>query len=337
MRLRPSIASYALAALGTAAALGSCRTLSQAERQEREWQTHGTIRRVVTLLGWTTSGHVLYARQDSYGGGDVWMGSCDSAGVYSLSYDGESKRVHGGNALCVALAAGVVPAIDRALARLVFNNQYDGGRLHVFDLSRRDDTALGDSAWANRCLPAVSASGWSPDGQTIAFVANCLDPDGATQLHLMSVSSGAPHPVSALRDSVQEDCPSWAPDGRQIAISRGSRPWRSRIAVVDTGTAIRRDLVAGWCPKWSPTGEWIAFIRDDSTTYPSGTLQLIRPDGSQERTLVPLDGDTARPRGVVDAVWSADGQRLAVQFARPHSIWGVSVDGSGLRPLIRWP
>jgi dipeptidyl aminopeptidase/acylaminoacyl peptidase len=60
---------------------------------------------------------------------------------------------------------------------------------------------------------------WSPDGKTIAFVSSR---SGDSQVYLLSMEGGEPHPLTKL--STGADLAIWSPDGKTIAFTSGVYP-----------------------------------------------------------------------------------------------------------------
>ncbi len=88
------------------------------------------------------------------------------------------------------------------------------------------------------------------------------------------------------------------------------------------------------CAFWSPDGEQIVFAELD------GRLLLIDPDGTEITEVLVPDGTWARSPN-----WSPDGSRImftldtnpAPSNPAPNTIYVVSVDGTGLAPVIVTP
>lgn len=91
-------------------------------------------------------------------------------------------------------------------------------------------------------------------------------------------------------------------------------------------------------PTWSPDGEWLAFLSNRATLnkqYVKNELYVISIAGNKliqltSESLVDWNGPLS---------WSADGKWIAVMGMRlddsqPGSIYIVSIDGSGPRPLL---
>ena len=113
-------------------------------------------------------------------------------------------------------------------------------------------------------------------------------------------------------------------------------------------TDLRRivDLRAAWnctgfhdCPDvesvdWSPTGEWIAYsTRLTGRAYSVYIdLAIVRPDGSEQRTLVSNGGSAAR--------WSPDGKLLAYSdgdksyVLRPWDLAVIGLNGGNPNSLV---
>src|SRR5215467_11589743 len=64
-----------------------------------------------------------------------------------------------------------------------------------------------------------SSPAWSPDGKTIAFISAR---SGDSQVYLLSMEGGEPHPLTKL--STGADLTIWSPDGKWIAFTSGVYP-----------------------------------------------------------------------------------------------------------------
>jgi hypothetical protein len=143
--------------------------------------------------------------------------------------------------------------------------------------------------------------------------------------------------------------PSWSPDGSHFVFSacpmetyNNGDCWGSLIIASQDGsevTPLVSDPTANNnYPAWSPDGEWIAYI-------PNGALVLVRPDGSELRTLLPLNSDY----WAEGLAWSPDSQRIAWQggdcrncrgtdgHLEVDGIWVMNRDGTQMQELFRSP
>lgn len=183
---------------------------------------------------------------------------------------------------------------------------------------------------------------WSPDGTRIAYTV--YDEDVMTSIWTVRAVDGQdPHEVVPAwypdgRPTVAWE-PSWGPDGRIAFSGAVWTPDGQEENVIFTvrpdGTEMTRVTpgTGSFGAKWSPDGQWLAFERYHGGDDPT-TIQLIRPDGSDERQLVESDGYQ------MGAAWSPDGTRILFGMAGPQEggptggLWIVDVDGSDLRQIL---
>jgi serine/threonine protein kinase len=126
--------------------------------------------------------------------------------------------------------------------------------------------------------------------------------------------------------------PSWSPDGKELAYSRGVLG-SSGIEILNLQTGKTRLLtIPGKDPAWSPDGRHIAYVRDrqvlslaDLTAERQGEH---RPFEQEEIWLVPLDGSEA-PRFLARGGWpnwAADSARVYYHGRAENKMYGVALD-----------
>jgi len=110
--------------------------------------------------------------------------------------------------------------------------------------------------------------------------------------------------------------PSWSPDGTRIAF-RSERSGEPEIWVMNADGTEQRRVAAGLSPAWSPDGSLIAFAGA------SGSLSVIRPDGTGLRALPDTEGGEYPS-------WSPDGTRIAFNsnLTGDHVMYVAQADGS---------
>ena len=234
---------------------------------------------------------------------------------------------------------------------------------------------LGAAAWrigrapvvalpAPRLVPLTTTRGneetptFSPDGDQVAFAWNgeksdSPDWDIAMDIYVKMAGSSETHRLTT--DPARDVCPSWSPDGRQIAFVRGVPEkdnvfmYRGRIRVVSPlGGSDRKlsDLPVGSynCQlSWSPDGRWLAAARlgtawlvaagegsASPTTPDDGGIFLVPAQGGEPRLLVraPPSGTNTAP------AFSPDGRSLGYASCPPVLPCDVHVVrlGSDLAP-----
>lgn len=178
-----------------------------------------------------------------------------------------------------------------------------------------------------RRLTLGAAPTWSHDGRRIAFERWDSVGDDPS---LFTANADGRH----VRRLTGESCgvggcydlgPSWSPNGRAIAFLRGVEP--EIYVVASDGTGLRRLTrtpdVEEERPAWSPDGRHLAYVARRGSDI---GLYVMRADGTARRRLT-------HGFHVNSPTWSPDGRTIA--FSRNGDIYAVSVDGGGVRLLIR--
>ena len=174
-------------------------------------------------------------------------------------------------------------------------------------------------------LPAVAAvalagcgsepgfSGQAPPGE-IAFSfggrIHVMGPDGSGVVRL---TGGA-----AAGEAVEDNLPTWSPDGRTLAFVRQSKrrdETRLRVHLIERdGGPSRRLATTGdvaW-PAWSPDGGRIAFVRfTEGDDFYKTALVVADADGGNERVLRRVRADNDEIRLLGEPAWSPDRTRIA--------------------------
>ena len=161
------------------------------------------------------------------------------------------------------------------------------------------------------------------DGARLFFMAE--ETNGAA-LYQVSIAGGQPVPLSPR--FFLAGLAGISPDGSELLVHawEGTLP-EGPLWVYPTLAGSRHRLGSIVCSDaaWSPDGKMLVFTS-------GSTLNLARSDGTQARRLAPVPGTPSSPR------WSPDATRLRFTLYNPQdnstSIWEISVDGTGLRPLL---
>jgi Tol biopolymer transport system component/DNA-binding winged helix-turn-helix (wHTH) protein len=159
---------------------------------------------------------------------------------------------------------------------------------------------------------------FSPDGTLVAF----RQSDGASKTGIYAAAVGGEKTVQLTSD-MGDCCPTWSPDGRQIAFSRYSDGVLSILTVPALGgmehRLYRGQASMGGGLSWSRDGNYVAYVASPSGDRTrSSILFLSLADYSTHEI-------TSPPPGYLDRspMFSPDGKRLA--FIR-STIAGVSND-----------
>lgn len=219
-------------------------------------------------------------------------------------------------AASTAIALGVADSASPPEAGPKVDTHVDNNGLYVVDVESRAVTQPTHHEDAKE-------PSWSPDGQ-IAFTSmtcdECpstlteVDPAGTTEVQIDP-------PVEHLFQ------PSWAPDGRRVAVVGLGRG----IYIVDTQAQTSKRLTSGVsdeAPSWSPAGDLIAFHRQvRDTNYDLFTVDAAT--GRKQR----LTNDSAQQ---TNPAWSPDGSHVAFAQQQANGKWAIFTmrgDGSGKRRI----
>ncbi len=231
----------------------------------------------------------------------------------------------GGRLFRVPLDAPALHPIDTGFADACNNDHGispDGTRLVISDRSRTDGSCIytlpvtgGTPIRVTDALPSYW-HGWSPDGQTLAYVGRR---DGPFALLTCPVAGGAETCVTDAFDHI--DGPDYTPDGKWIWFN-GERDgavdlWRIR----PDGTGLQQmtqDDPVNWFPHPSPDGAHVLYLAYAPGTkgHPAGrnvALHLMPATGGAPRKLLHLHGG----QGTINVpCWSPDSRGFAfMRFA----------------------
>lgn len=227
-----------------------------------------------------------------------------------------------GRLYMIPVAGGEPEVLDTGFATRNNNDHGispDGTHLVISDQSQEDGqsliyhlpieggtprrvTELGPSYW----------HGWSPDGQTLAYVGLR---NGEYDIYTISVDGGEETRLTSAEGL--DDGPDYSPDGRLIFFN-SVRTGQMKLWQMDAdgGNQVQitpDDEYGDWFPHPSPDGQWIVFLSYDKSVegHPPNknvVLRIMPTEGDEPRVLATLFGG----QGTINVPsWSPDSKEVA--------------------------
>lgn len=154
---------------------------------------------------------------------------------------------------------------------------------------------------------------------------------GDHELYLDDLQAARRYPLTD--NPVDDSTPAWSPDGRALVYVSNGALWILPLGFpadggVTAGVPRLLTVERALSASWSPDGQWIAFR---GSAFSSFDLLLIRPDGTDKRTLL---------HEVLSApVWSPDSTQIAftpILIGTP-GVFVVSIADGRVRRLFAAP
>jgi TolB protein len=197
---------------------------------------------------------------------------------------------------------------------------------------------------------------WSPDGKSLAFQRCPSQYRGVCAVYsIRADGSGLDRLTPScprgqnLPKCVDDTMPAYSPDGKHLAVSRASGPFRNgrprSVALMVGDVQLRHLRRVAWFgqyrgaptgPAWSPDGRRLVF---ENQVDHGRALYIVNADGTGLRRLTPPG-----IKGTDQADWSPDGTAILFRGGpgsdigdEAGNLYTIRPDGSGLRQLTHFP
>jgi len=195
------------------------------------------------------------------------------------------------------------------------------GDIWIFDTARQIKTRLTFDA------PTKFQPAWSPDGQTIAYVAQgSAGAAGDSTLYLMPANGGGKPRLFVHENGVAPAFPSWTPDARYLLYTAQVGPTGHSIySVPADGQEKPTLLISPANPqanishfRISPDGRWIAYV---STESGQEQVYVTAASGQGGKWQVSVNGGDF-------PAWRGDGKEL-FYFDAADTLYSAEIAGKG--------
>ena len=173
----------------------------------------------------------------------------------------------------------------------------------------------------------IGGATWSPDGKTVAFIANL---SGRNNIWLVPAEGGWPTQLTVSEQ--RQMSPAWSPDGKWIAYMSdydGDEQWDIFLVSPKTGQVVNitnTRETAEESPTWSPDGRYLAYAVKPKT---SSVFEIDVYD-TVLRDVKHITTGTRKDRMNVDPIWSEDGKYI---FYNQEQAKGT--DSNNMLPMLR--
>lgn len=162
---------------------------------------------------------------------------------------------------------------------------------------------VSSSLFAQQSARAIyySVPSWAPDGRTIAFESNR---DGEAAVYTIRPDGSGLRRLTP--SGVMGEQPNWSTDGRFLVYTSA----RDSVRQLHRMTPEGREVVTlpgttnGFLAAYSPDGRWLLFAAQDRRPSSQYRVVVMRPDGSDRRSLGDMTKSNEDPR------WTLDGARV---------------------------
>ena len=250
-------------------------------------------------------GKIAFGQRDAQGGFDIWLATPDGQPPQRLTSDRQSyspawsadgtrlslthdRDIYIGTAeqpLQQRLDLGGLqaryPAWSPDGRRIAMATSKDGERSWQLTIVDLDSRQISFPAGPQN----VGGVAWSP-GRLLAFAAQ--PSPGQPQDIFVIDQSGIARNITDTPD-IEEDLPSWAPNGRKLAFaaSPAGKLEQRQIVATNADGSSRQALTSGpgphTNPVWSPDGEWMIYVAQAGS--PDWQVWAMRADGSEPQVL----------------------------------------------------
>jgi Tol biopolymer transport system component len=171
-------------------------------------------------------------------------------------------------------------------------------------------------------MPLVRSSVFSPDGKSIAFIANVPD----AQVHTVEIASGQVKQLTNLTGIGLRI--SWSADGKTLLFARQDGGMGNLFTIATDGTGMKQitrcTKVFCWDGQFSPDGTQIAFIY-------GGQVATMLSNGSKMKMVT----SAADPQPHYPS-WSPSSKQVAYEryATNQHDIWVVDLMNGTTKAVV---